>query len=167
MNARPMIRLGILAVLLLGATAPAEAQLGGLKKRLQERVERTVEKRVEQHTRPRAPVYNEHVLVMTPEVLDRFALALAAEEAKRGEAGGEPGEGPGQAALRTGGFTRTQYAILKERITPFCAASASAGVGGDVRVPGADNQFFVYNRAEVEALRPRCEHLGGLLQAVL
>lgn len=275
-------RLGVLA-LLLGTAVPAHAQLGGLKKKLQARAVRAVSERLEPRAGVAAPVYNEHVLVMTPEVLDRLALALAAEEAKRkevaavaptvrekrqaradalstarasrrtaaarwqscsekvqsrpeyeqgreeqerrameigeqvkagkmdaqtasraatelasaanemnrrmmeaveAECGADPrseptpaaealpseselAQAPLRAALAAGGFTSHQYGILKERVTPFCAATAAAGEDGGARIPGSDDQFYVYSAEEVEALRPRCDGLLGALRDVL
>jgi hypothetical protein len=278
MNARSIVRYGLLTLLTLGPAHPAAAQMGGLKKKLQERVEKAATQSVNPQVRPKGPIYNEHVLVMSPEVLDRFARALAAEEAKRTEVAGilrarpvqreaeaaargsraqaqrkwvacvqqvherpefraqreaqqrsaaamaeqvragtmdaqaaarvgaqmseammtlnremnqavetscgpapeanpssatetapdphQLAQQPAQAALQAGGFTRTQYAILKERIAPFCA-SPTTGSDGGVRIPGSDNQFYVYSPEEVEALRPRCETLMAALRGVL
>lgn len=72
---------------------------------------------------------------------------------------------PGASA---GGFGVRQYAILKERVTPFCAgAGLTGGADGGLRIPGRKTAFYVYSRTEAEALRARCEHLRPLLQAVL
>ncbi len=68
-------------------------------------------------------------------------------------------EGRGQAAS---GLTDYQYAILKERITPLCAAaSPAAGPGGETRIPagGFSSLYYVYAPGEVAALRPRCMKL--------
>ncbi len=59
---------------------------------------------------------------------------------------------------RASGLTRQQYAIMKERIAPFCKA------GGAARVPGAmPGMDYVYAPEEIAALQPRCTKLMGLL----
>jgi hypothetical protein len=64
-----------------------------------------------------------------------------------------------------GGFTPTQYGVLKERITPLCAIAQTAG-DGEVRIPGdGRNIFWVYSAVEVETLVPRCAELSGLIAA--
>lgn len=68
-------------------------------------------------------------------------------------------------ALAAGQFNERQYAILKERIVPFCAGGARAD--SDVRIPGANNKFYVYSQAEAQALAPRCAELTARLRAVL
>src|SRR5690606_15149946 len=68
------------AGMLLLAAAPLEAQLGGLQRRAQQAAERALKPGETQ-----AVVYNEHVLEMKPEVVDRLARALAAEDAERRE----------------------------------------------------------------------------------
>lgn len=49
-----------------------------------------------------------------------------------------------------GGFTAGQYAILKERIHPFCESAAKGGSGG---------VNLVFTEAEVAAITPRCSAL--------
>lgn len=63
------------------------------------------------------------------------------------------------------GFTPVQYAILKERIAPFCTAGAGVGAGGQgAAVPAeGSNESYVYEAGEVEALRPRCAALMAAL----
>lgn len=111
-----LARVGVIAAAMLAlATAPADAQFGGLKNRVKEKVaEKTAEKVVDkalggkEQGADAAPApaggsgarsdnagaaasaeparrgpYGEYVLEMTPEVLDRFAAALAAEVAER------------------------------------------------------------------------------------
>lgn len=85
MSAGPIVRICLPAVLLLGMALPADAQLRGLTGRLKERAASVLAREVEQARSPSGPIHNENVLMMTPAVLDRFALALAAERAKRDE----------------------------------------------------------------------------------
>lgn len=54
------------------------------------------------------------------------------------------------------GFTPRQYAILKERVSPLCLSDTTPPWPAVVRVPSADNNFYVYTAAEVTALRPHC-----------
>jgi len=69
-----------------------------------------------------------------------------------------------ETGLAAGQFTARQYAVIKERVVPFCRAAAQASGGGDVRLPGrGNNVFFVYTAAEAAALRERCT---ALMQAL-
>lgn len=281
MSPTPIIRYAALTMVLsLAAPSSGEGQvLGRLKKKLQQGVESTVRAHAGESSPPAGPVHDDDVVEMTPGILDRFAQALAAEDAKReevlpliralpaerqarasaaatrrgaerewracakevqsrpeytsrrdehqrrGAAVGERvragtmdpqaagraateigadvaalaqeideavtrtcGRGPGarpdgtsnsvpsedqlrgeplRAALAAGGFTARQYAILKERVVPFCAGATPPGSDGVVRIPGSDKRFYVYGEAEVEALRPRCGALRPSLEAVL
>ena len=54
------------------------------------------------------------------------------------------------------GFTPRQYAVLKERVSPLCLSDAVPPGSSVVRVPAADNNFFVYTAGEAAALRPHC-----------
>lgn len=79
-----LIRSGVvLSVLLLTLSASAEAQISGLKNRVKRAVQGATDGKTEQQAA--TTVYNEHVLEMTPEILDRLARALAAEEADGSE----------------------------------------------------------------------------------
>lgn len=226
---------GLLAV----AALPLEAQFGGLKRRAQQAAERALKPGEAQ-----AVAYNEHVLEMMPEVVDRLARALAAEVAERQEIArlaaavrtpeaheqcvmetmmseegqaltndmtakmqarvDKPGDkaameahrlaqeavmkhmrdrcGPDpdqfQSELRqlqmrpaklgaeAGGFTATQYSILKERIAPLCAIAQTAEQDGGVRIPGdGKNIFWVYSEVEVQTIVPRCAELSGLIES--
>lgn len=70
------------------------------------------------------------------------------------------------AGAKAGGFEPRQYAMIKERIPPFCAAPADASAEG-VRIPGqGKNIFWVYRPGEAQALRPRCDALLKALNAV-
>lgn len=62
--------------------------------------------------------------------------------------------GPEKVGQTTAGLTERQYAVLKERILPFCTAAGASGPG-DLRIDGG----YVYTTAEMEALRPRCAKL--------
>ncbi|HEX2165692.1 MAG TPA: hypothetical protein VHG09_00520 [Longimicrobiales bacterium] len=225
--------------LLLFAALPAQAQIGGIGRRAMGAAEKALKGEEKQEK----VVYNEHVLEMTPEVVDRLGKALAAEDAKRREilrlaaavrtpeaheqctmevvmspegqsameemnakamarvekpgdraamdahlkaqeaymklvrdrCGPDPDEFESerrdmQSRLpkmgeEAGGFTPTQYAVLKERITPLCAIAQTAG-DGEVRIPGdGRNIFWVYSAVEVETIVPRCAELSGLIAA--
>ena len=63
-------------------------------------------------------------------------------------------DGPEKVGQKAAGLTERQYAILKERIVPFCTAAVASGPG-ELRVKGG----HVYTAAEMEALRPRCATL--------
>ncbi|HYD53956.1 MAG TPA: hypothetical protein VEA99_15070 [Gemmatimonadaceae bacterium] len=75
-------------------------------------------------------------------------------------------ERPPTAGAAAGGFDARQYAMLKERVTPFCAVAAPIGSDG-VRLPGqGTNVYWVYSPAEAQALRPRCAALQKALAAL-
>lgn len=68
------------------------------------------------------------------------------------------------AGVAAGEFNGRQYAVIKERVIPFCRASAQAAGDADVRLPGSGSSvFWVYTAAEATALRGRCT---GLMQAI-
>jgi hypothetical protein len=58
----------------------------------------------------------------------------------------------------TGGLTLSQYSIAKERVIPFCSA------GGQSKVAGIGNNYYVYTPAEVAAMKPKCASLTGLMK---
>jgi hypothetical protein len=90
--------------------------------------------------------------------------ACGADPSERGRIQNEAQAHAEQAGLAAGEFTPRQYAVVKERIVPFCRAAAQAGGEGDVRLPGSGrNVFYVYTAAEAAALRERC---GALMQAL-
>lgn len=73
-------------------------------------------------------------------------------------------ERPEKAALQAAGLELYQYAVLKERIIPFCALAGTAEAAGEfarVRDRGAS---YVYTQGEVAALRPRCARLAPALK---
>lgn len=71
------------------------------------------------------------------------------------------------AGIEKSGLERRNYAVLKERIIPFCTADAATRAAADVRVPGQGrNIFFVYLPAETATLAPRCDAIMSALQAV-
>lgn len=234
-----------MVALALFAAAPAEGQLSGLKNRAKKAVESVAGGGAEDKAAA-APTasgaYNEHVLEITTEVVERFEKALRAEEAERQEiariaatvrtpeayqacmmtamatpesealmaAMAEKGEAylantsdaaaaaahrkaqqdvmdfmarscgpdpdqfesselpklqarPAKVGQEAGGFTVTQYTILKERVAPLCGMAEAAGPDG-VRIPGeGENIYWVYSPAEVETLVPRCAELSRLV----
>lgn len=85
---------GLVTTLLAVAPPTADAQIGALKNRVRKAVGEAVAggraaagvpASVPGAARGAGSVYNEHVLEMTPEVLDRLGTALAAESAARQE----------------------------------------------------------------------------------
>jgi hypothetical protein len=58
----------------------------------------------------------------------------------------------------SGGLTLSQYSIAKERITPFCSS------GGQDKVRGMGDLYYVYTPAEVNAMKPKCARLTGMIQ---
>lgn len=71
------------AVLVLVSPTPAEAQLGALKRRVQEKVAERVlgPEKAAAAGLAQGPVFDERVLEITPAVLDRLQTGLAAEQA--------------------------------------------------------------------------------------
>jgi hypothetical protein len=57
-----------------------------------------------------------------------------------------------------GGLTLSQYSIAKERVAPFCSS------GGQDKVRGMGNLYYVYTPAEVNAMKPKCTRLTGLMR---
>jgi hypothetical protein len=58
----------------------------------------------------------------------------------------------------TGGLTLSQYSIAKERVAPFCSS------GGQNKVAGIGNNYYVYTPAEVNAMKSKCSRLTGLMK---
>jgi hypothetical protein len=58
-----------------------------------------------------------------------------------------------------GGLTLDQYAIAKERIIPFCNS------GGQEKVRGVGNLYYVYTPAEVNAMKSKCSQILSLIQS--
>jgi len=101
------------------------------------------------------------VLDITPDVLSRFATALEVEAQKREQpAKGTTPEKIETAGAEAGAFTRPQYAMLKERVTPFCEA-----VGKGLDRP--DDYRLAYMPTEMAAIKPRCPALMSALQKLL
>lgn len=269
MRLRTVARYAICAGLLAGALpAPAAAQFGGLKRKLKEKIinaaadgaadkvfgpdssatSTTAARGPSAASRARGgatatgPVFNENMLEITPDVLDRLLRAVAAEEAERkalaahprkvlprdeynrckqqiimqtpegqlafrqyrealqsgsqeaaqkaGQAmtkrlddlarprcGSDPIEAQDlrnqdeekirQAGLTAFGLGEYQYAMVRERIAPFCAAAKAgdeAVTSGRVSA-GATAIYYVYTKREIEGLRPLCGKLQPLLEA--
>jgi hypothetical protein len=71
------------------------------------------------------------------------------------------------AAASEVGMPQARYALLKERIVPFCALDASSRSANSGRVPGiGTGVYYVYERAEMELLAPRCDALQRAIQAI-
>ena len=91
-------------------------------------------------------------------------------KAKCGEPPSQPDYGRlvVEKAMEAGSFKDRQYDVLKERIVPFCKAGATLtpdGLGG-IRIGGA-RIAYVYSKAEVDALQPRCATLGKAIFGTL
>ncbi len=203
--------------------APASAQIGGfLKNKLKQKVKGDSAAQQPSKSAP-GPVFDEYVLQLTPQSLDRLERAVAAEKAFRDSAKAAhardrteaqwdrcrmdvlrspealalskntPSDAAGfqqqqqqfealnqkkcgdkpeaydpkkdlkpaeVAAAKSVGMTPTQYAVMKERIGPFCASPGA-------RVPGATKEmFYVYAADEISTLQPRCSKLTALLATV-
>ena len=65
----------------------------------------------------------------------------------------------GEHGAEVAGLTQEQYAVLLERVTPFCGEG-----GGTAKIQGSGSGiFYVYSEAEIAALQPRCQKLMALL----
>ncbi len=79
-------------------------------------------------------------------------------------------ERPGKAGENASGIEKYAYAILKERILPFCALAQTPAAKDDlVRLPGengsvSEHYSYVYTKDEVANLRPRCARLMPALK---
>jgi len=96
-------------------------------------------------------------------VLDR---ACGQDPAMRGQIELDAPAQAERAALAAGEFTAREFAMIKERLVPFCRVSAAAAEAGDgdVRLPGDGRDiYWVYTAAEAAALRERC---GTLMEAL-
>lgn len=72
---------------------------------------------------------------------------------------------PHLAGAKAGGFTDRQFAFLKERIPPFCAAGAKLETDDNgASVPVDYKNRYVYSTTEVAALGPKC---GTLMPAIV
>lgn len=115
------------------------------------------------------------------EYMTKIANGMKAEQDRivQGKCGYDPSqypEEPGPGALyrpseheaaKQVGLDQKRYALLKERVTPFCAFDAAARGTGDVRIPGiGTGVYFVYEAAEAELLAPRCQQLLAAMKAV-
>lgn len=69
--------------------------------------------------------------------------------------------------LAASGLSEFQYAMVKERIVPFCQAAKAAGqAAASPRISaGAAGIFYVYAQREIEVMRPLCGKLLPLLEA--
>jgi hypothetical protein len=102
------------------------------------------------------------------QVFDSTYRALAAPKCGRernSEIERELQNRPIEAATRAGEFTRAEYAMLKERVEPFCEAGSRQIITSDgATVPGSGHNIrWVYTAAEVQALTARCRTLSDAL----
>lgn len=115
------------------------------------------------------------------EYMTKIANGMKAQQDRivQGKCGYDPAqypEEPGPGALyrpseheaaKKVGLDQTRYALLKERITPFCAFDAAARGNGDVRIPGSGSGvYFVYEANEAALLAPRCSQLLAGMKAI-
>jgi hypothetical protein len=71
------------------------------------------------------------------------------------------------AAATEVGMPQTRYALLKERVIPFCALDAASRSANSGRVPGDGHGiYYIYEPAEIELLAPRCDALKRAIQAI-
>ena len=93
-------------------------------------------------------------------VVDReCGEALAAERER------ELHKRPLVVGAEAGGFTEYQYAVLRERIAPFCRAGdalETSADGASLPVAGTKHRL-VYSNIEIEALTPRCASFTKVL----
>jgi hypothetical protein len=74
---------------------------------------------------------------------------------------------PHGAGAQAGGFTASQYAVLKERVLPFCnAGSKLQQAQGGAKVHSMGGVYYVYTDDEIQALHPRCGALTTALAAI-
>jgi hypothetical protein len=68
---------------------------------------------------------------------------------------------PGEAqCAKSASLTLDQYSIMKERLTPFCSS------GGQEKVHGFGDMYYVYTPIEVTAMKPKCSQLSGQIQGI-
>lgn len=71
-----------------------------------------------------------------------------------------------RAALDAAGLSPRQFAIVKERIVPFCAMAQRGAGSSQLRVPGIGRgNSYIYTDREAAAIAPRCATLAPRLQA--
>ena len=92
------------------------------------------------------------ILDINADVLTRFAAALAAETARRGQPPSLARLKYDEVGAAAGGFTPRQYFVLKARIRPFCEAAAAGQ-------PPSNNLTLSYMPTEAMVIRPRCSEL--------
>jgi hypothetical protein len=95
-----------------------------------------------------------------------LARACGPDAQQRDEMEMEASNGAEAAALAAGGFEMREFAVIQERVVPFCRAAAQTG-GGDVRIAGEGrNVFWVYTATEAAALNGRCAALLAGLEKI-
>ncbi len=92
------------------------------------------------------------VLDINADVLMRFAAALAAETARRGQGTALTRLKYDDVGAAAGGFTPRQYFVLKARVRPFCEAVAAGQ-------PPSNTLTLSYMPTEAMVIRPRCAEL--------
>jgi hypothetical protein len=71
------------------------------------------------------------------------------------------------AAATEVGLPQARYALLKERVVPFCALDPASRSSNAGRVPGDGRGiYYVYEQAEIDLLAPRCDTLQRAIQAI-
>lgn len=71
---------------------------------------------------------------------------------------------PREAALAASGLTEGQFAVIKERVLPFCEATATGAAGARIAA-GSSGMYLVYSPTEIQALTARCARLAPALKA--
>lgn len=156
--------IAVSAVLAALAPAPAEAQLGRfIKKKLKQTIAQAVVETVAPadatvamgggYVPTTGPVFNESTIEMTFEVLAKFEQGMIAEIGQRKASA--PYSAKMDAVRKASGLTDQQYAILKERVIPFCTEGVSTA-GHSVPHVGQ----YVYSTQEMMALGPYCPRLA-------
>ena len=101
---------------------------------------------------------------------DRIVLAACGHDPAEYGAAPIPGAAyqPSEhAAAEQVGLPQLRYAMLKERIMPFCSVDASSRGTGEARVRGIGTGiYYVYEADEVALLSPRCDELVRAMRAI-
>ncbi len=111
------------------------------------------------------PVFDDNLLEISGAVLARLEQAISAQYAHQEATGKRNTLDALDAALTARRLTKEQYALLKERLYPFCFdLNAARPAGESFRIPDG-SVFYVYSKAEVAALRASCARLAPMLRS--